>query len=184
MRSDALNNRIAIIETVSSLLRATGSIPLLDEVAEHAGISRTTFFRHFPDRGSMLEAMLERSIDKLEAAVTGMEQSDTALFDLLALLCEGASTELAFVNYCWDSSQRDEKAGAFLNRALARACSILESPIRRAVQAGLCRPDLTPRDIVLAAPMLSGALRGRTAEEREILVARVISLLTEGIRKR
>ena len=59
--------------------------------------------------------------------------------------------------------------------------ALLKAPIQRAIDAGLCRPDLQAADISLISSMLGAALRGKTREERARLAGRALQLLRGGL---
>lgn len=58
-RADALRSRERILDAAQRLLEQSPSATLAD-IAAAAGISRSTLYRHFPDRGQMTAALAER----------------------------------------------------------------------------------------------------------------------------
>ena len=55
-RANAQRTRSKIIESSRRLLEASSTVPAAD-LAAAAGVSRSTLYRHFPDRDSLLEAV-------------------------------------------------------------------------------------------------------------------------------
>src|SRR5690242_20204445 len=70
LRSDGWRSREAILDAAHALLlrdrRAT-----MQEIAEAAGLGRTTIYRYFPTRRDLERALVERAARPATAAVTG-----------------------------------------------------------------------------------------------------------------
>ena len=85
-RSDALQNRQAILDAASAVL---GERPEagLTEVAQAAGISRKTLYAHFASRDALIQALIERATlrvtEALEAADLETGPADRALVRLM-----------------------------------------------------------------------------------------------------
>lgn len=61
--------RAALVDAAVELV-ATDSVPTIQEVADHAGISRATAYRYFSSQESLLvEAMLERAMPEIDGIV-------------------------------------------------------------------------------------------------------------------
>ena len=58
-REDARRNRERILEAAGLLLAQSPSAPLAD-IATAAGLSRSTIYRHFPNREALIAGMGER----------------------------------------------------------------------------------------------------------------------------
>ena len=54
-RADSRRTRVRIVEASRRLLEQSPAAPVAD-VAAAAGVSRSTLYRHFPDRDSLLRA--------------------------------------------------------------------------------------------------------------------------------
>lgn len=180
LRSDAATNRERLLDAADSVFSELGVDAPLDLIAARADVSRTTFFRRFPDRAAVLAALLDRSLDELEAEAKRIGPAPDALFRLLEFLLARVSFRANLVDHWYplDVATKERK------RAEERIASIFEGPIRRSIKVGLCRSDLALDDIGLFAAMLSGALRGRTLKERQRVADRVARLLLEGFRSK
>jgi AcrR family transcriptional regulator len=68
-RSDARRNRDAVIESAVRLLsdRPHASV---SEIADASGVGRTTVYRHFPTRETLLRALIDRAVEDSRAIIT------------------------------------------------------------------------------------------------------------------
>jgi AcrR family transcriptional regulator len=67
-RADARRNAERILAATAELLAAEPGVSL-EQVAAHAGVSRATLYHHFAGRDALLDALTERSIDEVRAAI-------------------------------------------------------------------------------------------------------------------
>jgi AcrR family transcriptional regulator len=67
-RADARRNAELILAATAELLAAQPAVSL-EQVAAHAGVSRATLYHHFPGRDALLDALTERSIREVSAAI-------------------------------------------------------------------------------------------------------------------
>jgi len=142
MRSDASRNHEAIVTAAIAVL---GDSPQasMHEIAEASGIGRTTLYRHFPDRGSLIEAILVRLIEEANAitvaTLEGPGEADP-LTRLVQLGCEfaGFGNRYAFLQY--SPQVADLKCGCEPQPSVDRGYAI--DYIRDAQAAGEVRADL------------------------------------------
>lgn len=74
-RADALRNAEQILDATAELLAADPGASL-EQVAAHAGVSRATVYHHFAGRDALLDALTERSIAEVAAAVRSARPED------------------------------------------------------------------------------------------------------------
>lgn len=67
-RADARRNAHRILDAAAELL-ATDPLVGLERVAAHAEVSRTTLYHHFPGREALLDALTDRSVSEVRAAL-------------------------------------------------------------------------------------------------------------------
>src|SRR5260370_20769424 len=67
-RSDAQQNRERILEVAKAAFTRSGADASLDDIAKQAGVGAGTFYRHFPTRHALIEALYPHEVGKLEAA--------------------------------------------------------------------------------------------------------------------
>ena len=68
MRADAQRNRDKLVEVAREVFREQGYDASLDEVAKRAGVGAGTLYRHFPSRESLLDAIMQSWVDRVEEA--------------------------------------------------------------------------------------------------------------------
>ena len=92
LRTDALRNRERILEVAKKAFPRHGANASLDDIAKQAGVGAGTLYRHFPTRGSLIEAVYRSEVEKLSAAARGFAAAMSPLEALRAWL-------LLFVDY-------------------------------------------------------------------------------------
>ncbi|KRB89952.1 TetR/AcrR family transcriptional regulator [Noviherbaspirillum sp. Root189] len=177
LRSDAAVRRDLILDAADAVFSEHGVTAPLDLVVERAGVGRATLYRNFPDRGALMEALLERNLQALEEHATVHANRDDLLFLLLERIAYRIVESPAVTDY-WRAVGYDHP---IMDAVRGRVSRIFRAPVARAIDAGLCRPDLSLSDISLISGMLGAALRGRSPGNRRQLVKRALDLLRDGL---
>ncbi len=73
MRADAQRNRERIVEVARQVFRERGYDASLDDIAKLAGVGPGTLYRHFPTRDTLLDAVMQVWVDRVN------ETTDKAL---------------------------------------------------------------------------------------------------------
>jgi AcrR family transcriptional regulator len=68
MRADAQRNRDRIVEVAREVFREQGYDASLDLVAKRADVGAGTLYRHFPNRESLLDAIMQSWVDRVDEA--------------------------------------------------------------------------------------------------------------------
>ena len=85
MRADAQRNRDRIVDAAREVFRERGYDASLDEVAKRAGVGPGTLYRHFPSRESLLDAVMQSWVDRVdETAAKAMAHEGSPRDVLLA----------------------------------------------------------------------------------------------------
>jgi AcrR family transcriptional regulator len=74
-RADARRNARRLLDATADLL-ATDPGASLEQVAASAGVSRATLYHHFASRDALLDALTERSVGEVAAAVQSARPSE------------------------------------------------------------------------------------------------------------
>ena len=69
MRADAARNRDKIIEAARVAFRTRGYDAPLDDIAKAAGVGPGTLYRHFPTRESLVDAVMQAWVERVNDAV-------------------------------------------------------------------------------------------------------------------
>lgn len=177
-RSDAQMHRALLLDAADQVFSEHGIHVALEMVTAQAGVSRATLYRNFPDRDALMSALLERTFEKMEALAQQLEGQGDALFRVLEQMAHLVA-ESAPVSDHWRATDRSGPALAGAQRRLTRMVKPL---LQQAIAAGVCRADLTAKDVILVSSMLGSGLRGRTPAERRSLSRRALNLLLDGLR--
>ena len=177
-RSDAQMHRALLLDAADQVFSEHGIHVALEMVTAQAGVSRATLYRNFPDRDALMSALLERTFEKMEALAQQLEGRGDALFRVLEQMAHLVA-ESAPVSDHWRATDRSGPALAGAQRRLTRMVKPL---LQQAIAAGVCRADLTAKDVILVSSMLGSGLRGRTPAERRSLSRRALNLLLDGLR--
>jgi AcrR family transcriptional regulator len=78
MRADAKKNYEHLLEVAREVVAEEGAEASLRDIARRAGVGLGTLYRHFPDRGALLEALLRESFDELTEQAVALERSKSA----------------------------------------------------------------------------------------------------------
>ena len=177
LRADAAARRALILDAADHVFGSHGVNAPLELIVERAQVGRATLYRNFHDRTALMQALLERTVDRIARRARALEGRDDALFELIADIAQRTVDSPALSDY-WRAVDPGDPA---MKAARAEVWAIFEGPMQRAVAAGLCRPDLLVADITLISGMLGAALRGRTRDERAVLARRAMELLRGGL---
>ncbi len=148
-RADATQNRMLLLQAAEKVFTEHGVQAPLEAVSRQAGVGRATLFRNFPDRQSLVIALLERGLDSVAAEAARLEGTPDALVHVLHHVLERVMVRAPLVEY-WQTVGRGQPQ---IEAAVLRLLSIFEPLVRRAVAEGRCRPDLGPGDILLLLPL-------------------------------
>lgn len=178
MRADARQNRERLLQAADVVFQRQGINAPLDAVFAEAGVGKTTFFRHFPDRQTLLAALLDRATDELIQEVERIGDRPDALHRMMTFLTERIGRRAALIVY-WSAVDADHPA---VRTMFARSEPLFADAIARAKQAGLCRPDLTSKDMILIGRMLASAVNLAPPAHKSRIADRAALLLLEGYR--
>lgn len=175
LRVDAERNRAAILAAAASVYADRGCETSLEEVARIAGVGVGTVYRRFPNKGLLIEALLEGTMrDYAEQTEACALRADTEPWDAFRehvySIVTMQATDLAFSEVISDPSSSSDAFREYHRRAL-RASMALAA---KAQAAGVLRPDFNHRDLlilthashgVVAASQTAGITRARRLAE-------------------
>ncbi|WP_225753286.1 TetR/AcrR family transcriptional regulator [Actinotalea sp. Marseille-Q4924] len=174
-RIDARRNRRRIVVAASEVFREEGVGAALDVVARRAGVGRGTLYRHFPDRASLLAAVLEERVELLESFAAEHEGED--LLERLVVEISWYQADMPGLVAALNASAVDAERLAAVS---ARTVAMLRRAYDDARAAGGLREDVTLDDVLLATAMVGGVASAASAPGGG--VGRALQLAFRGLR--
>jgi AcrR family transcriptional regulator len=178
-RADARRNATRILD-VTAVLLATDPGVSLEQVAAHAGVSRATVYHHFASRDALLDALTERSIAEVTAAVQSACPADGPATEAMERVLRAAWQVVGRYRGLVLVNPR-RLAASELRRRLGPALAPIRSLLRRGRRSGEFDPELPVEwtigvitDLIHAASgqVSTGAMRPREAERVLLRTAR------------
>jgi AcrR family transcriptional regulator len=128
----------ALLDVAVEVLVADPSASLA-EVAEAAGVGRTTLHKRYPKRGDLLRAVGHRALDKWEQVIEAAERSDADDGGLRALV-EAMVPIGPYLAFLWRTPAFDHSED--INRRWRSVDPRTLAVLKRVQGRGLVRPDL------------------------------------------
>jgi AcrR family transcriptional regulator len=170
-RADARRNAQQILDAAAELLAADPLVSL-EQVAAHARVSRTTLYHHFPSREALLDALTDRSVTEVCAALESARPTEGAAAEAMDRALR--STWQVVGRYRGLVSINPRRLGRDeLRRRLEPALEPIRSLIVRGQRSGAFDPELAPdwllgllTDMIHAAGahVSAGSMDATTAE--------------------
>ncbi|TXK16954.1 TetR/AcrR family transcriptional regulator [Homoserinibacter sp. GY 40078] len=166
MRSSAARERL--LATASELFYREGIHAVgVDRIVGEAGVTRATFYRHFPSKEDLVEAYLGVEDAHIREAFARAGESGAAPRDLLALVIDELADDVArnhtrgcpFIN----ASAEYPDAASAVRGTVARHREWFRTTLEQLLEAAeMDRPENRARELVLLrdAAMVGGYLDG------------------------
>ncbi|MBP2329368.1 AcrR family transcriptional regulator [Kibdelosporangium banguiense] len=160
-RADAVRNAERILRTARAAFADDGPDVSLDEIARRAGVGLRTLHRHFPQKGDLVRAILDRSVaEDLAPAIERALAAEDPLRGLTALM----ETAVAMVAREQNTIAAARNAGSLTADLSTSYFEALTRLAQRAQQAGMLRADLVPGDLPRIMAMLVSVLWSMTPD--------------------
>ncbi len=159
-----------------------GAEASLDDIAKRAGVGPGTLYRHFPNRGTLIEAVYLDGVRTLCAEgdrLLEAEPPTEALIDWLHAFAGYVTTKRGLAKSLLESvDNRDRLFHQMHDMINATGNALLD----RAKSAGTIRPDLELADLTRLASAV--ALAGEQSPDGEAMSNRLLLLAVDGLRRR
>lgn len=176
MRRDAELNRQRVLEAAARLFADKGTDIGFDEIARAAGVGVGTVYRRFPDRVTLIAALVETRYDailgRLERCLD-REDAHRLLEDFFILFTQESTRDAGFRDATFEQPDVDPLEGFH-----ERIAALFDRAIERAREVNALRDDVTPTDLAALTVLLSH-LRGAGSEH---LIPRYVTVTLEGLR--
>ena len=156
----AERNLEAILDGAERLL-ARGDAPTISAVASAAGVSRPTVYAHFPDRRRIVEAVVERTVERAMKAIAAAEPDRGPALEALHRLT-AASWEQISRHQRIAGAAASELSTEAMHRSHQAAIGTLHRLIERGRREAAFRTDLPAELLVTAALGLIHAVADAT----------------------
>lgn len=177
-RKDAVRNREALVVAAAHVFSRLGAEAPLDFVAREAKLGRGTLYRHFPDRGTLLAALVERRLEILGQLAAQHRGDEDLLERLVVEICGFLEALPGLLGV----ASRFDSIHDQLEAVITRMGAILRRALRDAQRAGRIRPDATLDDVFVVISMVDGAILRRPHSVVPDSVARALALGLRALR--
>jgi AcrR family transcriptional regulator len=178
LRADAERTVQAILEAAEQVLSADPGASM-EQIAEQAGVARTTVHRRFATREALIDALAASAVRQIEQAVAAARPRTAPP---LVALHQGTANLLG-VKLAWRFAVTQISPGSPAALIQQRVTAELDLVLQRLQQAGLIRADA---DLLWARRAYQGLLDatigpGETEADPDLLAARIVDTLLHGI---
>ena len=177
LRADAHRNRARLVEAAREVFAVRGSAATVDEIAKAADVGVGTFYRHFPRRIDLVEAVYREDVEGLATLADELAATHEPWPALVAWL-EGfvryAQAKRTLLTELQEAFEKNPETAVQLRARIAGAA---RKVLTRAQSAGDARADLDEADLM---QLLWGVCmaRGATLEQNQ----RLLGVVLAGIR--
>ncbi len=175
IRADAARNHDRIVVAAAEAFEELGAGVALEEVARRAGVGVATLYRRFRNRDQLVRAVLEHVVaTEIQPAVAvGDDEPWRELVTTLEALVDAVASHRTVLAVA-------HEAGAIDVDMVESYLSWLDRLLRRALDAGVVRPELRARDLAAVVVMTLATVHDRDPEGADR--RRYLALLTDGLR--
>lgn len=178
-RADATRNRDQLLAVATRVFAAAGAEPSMRAIAREAGVGIATLYRHFPTRGSLVDAVYRDQVVRLTTGareLLGRLAPAAAMRRWMDLFGDWIATKNGMLDTLLAMIDAGEIAHADTRAELLAAITTILDAGRA---AGDLRSDVTAEDI---AASLIGIFTVAPRPAQEAKAARLLDLLMDGLR--
>ncbi|MFC4012936.1 TetR/AcrR family transcriptional regulator [Nonomuraea purpurea] len=155
LRADAARNVERILRAARAAFADDGPDVSLEQIARRAGVGPRTLYRHFPNKGDLVRAVLDQRVaEELTPAIERAIDDEDPLRGLTTLM----ETAMTIVASEMSTLAAARNAGSLTPDLSTRFFEVLTLLARRAQRARLLRADLVPEDLPRIMAMLHSVL--------------------------
>ncbi|MEU5092748.1 TetR/AcrR family transcriptional regulator [Streptomyces sp. NPDC021356] len=178
LRSDAQRNRERILKVALAELTHSGDVPL-SVIAKKAGVGQGTFYRHFPDRETLVLEVFRSEMAQVAALATELLKAlppDQALREWMDHLARCAIAKVGLADAIRLTISAPDSPATTGHAAVAAAADLL---LRVNENAGTIQPGVAVEDLFLA---LAGIWRLDLNADWKPRLTWLLDLVMDGLR--
>ena len=179
LRADATRNRDQLLKVASRVFVSADTEPSMRAIAREAGVGIATLYRHFPTRGSLVEAVYRDQVAGLTAGARELLAQlppPAALRRWMDLFGDWIATKNGMLGTLLAMIESGEIAHAQTQTELLAA---IDDILNAGRATGELRVDVTAEDI---AASLIGIFTVARPREHDARASRLLNLLMDGLR--
>ena len=154
-RADAKRNLESLLRAAKEVFAETGVDAPVRDIAKRAGVGTGTFYRHFPQRSDLIEAVFRQEVDACAAAASAIaadHEPGQALTLWIARYLDFIATKRGLAKSLHTGNGAFAALPAYFETRLKPACAAL---LQTAAAAGKVRDDVDAWDLLRAIALLS-----------------------------
>ncbi len=178
-RADAKRNLESLLQAAKAVFAETGVDAPVREIAERAGVGVGTFYRHFPQRSDLIEAVFRQEVDVCAAAASTIaadHEPEQALMLWMERYLDFIATKRGLAKSLHTGNPAFATLPAYFETRLKPACAAL---LQAAVAAGKVRDDVDAWDLLRAIALLSTPDHDGKPDHSN----QMVSLLLDGLKR-
>lgn len=183
MRADARRNHDLLLRAAAKVFEEQGPYACLEDIPRRAGVGVGTFYRHFPNRQAILEAVYREQIDALLAKAAALLESPSAgeaLDTWVQLMLDHIVKQHGLKAALIDTDRTSAIPSTVMPLCKQQMRAAGDALIERAQAAGVIRTDVRAADL---HQMIHGIVQ--TADETPEGLAqaqRLVAIMMDGVR--
>jgi AcrR family transcriptional regulator len=178
LRSDAQRNRERILEVALAELTRSADAPL-SSIAKKAGVGQGTFYRHFPNRETLVLEVYRYEMQQVADAAAQLLETrapDQALREWMDRLAQYAMAKAGLADAMRKATSTHGSLAKLGHAPVTSAVALL---LRANEEAGTIRPGVSPDDFVLA---IAGLWQIDPHGDWQAHAGRLLNLVMDGLR--
>ncbi|GIH07771.1 TetR family transcriptional regulator [Rhizocola hellebori] len=180
IRSDAVRNRMRVLQAAEEVLDEQGLSARMDEIARRAGVGVGTLYRHFATKEALYQAIVMARIDLLldEAArLRSTGDPQTAFFAFFSKIVADAKRKKALTDALHSAGTDIKAEQSSRHAAMLDAIAGL---LRNAQNAGAVRSDVAMPEVL--ALLRGASMAAETGDYSAPVLQRSLAILYDGLR--
>ncbi|MET7795149.1 TetR/AcrR family transcriptional regulator [Streptomyces decoyicus] len=178
LRSDAQRNRERILEVALAELTQSADAPL-SAIARKACVGQGTFYRHFPNRESLVLEVYRYEVQQVADTAAQLLETrapDQALREWMDRLAQYAMAKAGLADAMRRATSKQNALAGLGHGPVTSAVTLL---LKANEEAGTIRPGVTPDDFVLA---IAGLWQIDPHGDWQSRAGRLLDLVMDGLR--